>query len=196
MALIFSGNNLLGGGFAPTGSHRFTLVVLGVSAAAALSGFVAHEMAHKVAAQRRGYWAEFRASPYGLMMALVSSYIGFILAAPGATMVGGMSEVEARNWGRTSLAGPMTNAVFSAAFYAASIGAFLLGSSLTLWLLVLAFINGWFGTFNLFPFGLLDGRKVYRWSPGVWAASIALTSAATIVSMLALNVYASPFLGF
>jgi len=196
LLLVFSGNTYIGSGFAPSGFVGITPTLVVVAALAALTGFVAHEMAHKVAAQRRGFWAEFRASPYGLIMALVTSFIGFIFAAPGATMVGGISEVDRHSWGRTSLAGPMTNVVFAAIFYGASIAAYLAGSVLFVWLLVLAFINAWFGTFNLFPFGVLDGRKVYRWDPTVWAGAIALTGTAMVFTVLALYIYTTPLLGF
>jgi Zn-dependent protease len=194
LLLVFSGNTYLGSGFAPPGFLGISPTLVVVAATAALSGFAAHEMAHKIAAQRRGFWAEFRASPYGLIMALVTSFLGFILAAPGATVVGGISEVDRQSWGRTSLAGPMTNLGFAALFYGASVVAYELGSILFVWLLVLAFINAWFGTFNLFPFGVLDGRKVYRWDPKVWAGAIALTATAMAFTVLALYIYGTPLL--
>ena len=196
LLLLFSGNTYLGSGFAPPGFAGIDVTHVVVAALAALTGFVAHEMAHKVAAQRRGFWAEFRASAYGLGMALVTSFVGFILAAPGATMVGGISGIDRQSWGRTSLAGPMTNLLFAGVFYAAAIGTALLGSVLAEWMLVLAFINAWFGTFNLFPFGALDGRKVFLWDRAVWAGAITLTLAATVVTFLALYIFATPFLAF
>ncbi|HYA11079.1 MAG TPA: metalloprotease [Thermoplasmata archaeon] len=196
LLLVFSGNTYLGSGFAPPGFTGISVTLVVVAALAALTGFVAHEMAHKIVAQRLGFWAEFRASPYGLIMAAVTSFLGFILAAPGATMVGGISGIDRSSWGRTSLAGPMTNVTFAAVFYVASIAAYLLGSVLFVWLLVLAFINAWFGTFNLFPFGVLDGRKVFLWSRGIWAGAIALTLTAMVVTVLALYVYVSPLLSF
>ncbi len=194
LLLVFSGNTYLGSGFAPPGLHGITATLIAVAALAALSGFVAHEMAHKIVAQRLGYWAEFRASAYGLMMALVTSVLGFIFAAPGATVVSGMGEFDRRSWGRTSLAGPMTNLSFAALFYVASVGALALHSAVVVWLLVLAFINAWFGTFNLFPFGVLDGRKVFRWSRAVWGGAIALTGTAMVLTVLALYFYGTPLL--
>jgi len=77
------------------------LASLGVSALAALTGFVAHEMAHKVVAQRHGFWAEFRMSPAGLFFSLATALFGFLFALPGATVIGGMGNV--REWGRTSI---------------------------------------------------------------------------------------------
>jgi Zn-dependent protease len=194
LLLVFSGNTFLGSGFAPPGFTGISPTLIVISALAALTGFVAHEMAHKVVAQRLGFWAEFRASPYGLVMAGLTSILGFILAAPGATMVGGIGESDRSGWGRTSLAGPMTNVTFSAIFYVASIVEFRLGSVLFEWLLVLAFINAWFGTFNLAPFGVLDGRKVFSWNPGIWAGAIAITITAMVFAVLALYIYGTPLL--
>jgi Zn-dependent protease len=153
-------------------------VIVATSAAAAITAFVAHEMAHKVSAQRRGYWAEFRMSPPGLLVSLVTAYIGFLFAAPGATMIGGMSNPA--DWGRTSLAGPLTNFVFALLFLTASIGVSLLYPLESLFsgaLLFLAFINGWFGAFNMIPIGPLDGAKVFRWSKSVWVVSFLVFAA-------------------
>lgn len=149
------------------------LILIAVAGAAALSGFICHEMAHKISAQRRGYWAEFRMSPIGLLISVVTAAIGFLFAAPGATMIGGMASL--RDWGLTSLAGPATNCGFalvflSAAFLTGSIpGSEVAASSL----LFLAYINAWFAAFNMIPLGPLDGAKVLRWNRGVWAACFA-----------------------
>jgi len=143
-----------------------------VAAVAALTAFVAHEMAHKVSAQRGGYWAEFRWAPLWLAFSVLTSYLGFLLAAPGATVVGGMG--SSRDWGRTSLAGPLVNMGFALAFYAGSFAAWSFGSVVYFPLLVIAFFNGWFGALNLIPLGPLDGAKVLRWSVPNWVAAFAV----------------------
>ncbi|MCI4360605.1 MAG: hypothetical protein L3J91_02790, partial [Thermoplasmata archaeon] len=147
---------------------------LGVAALAALTGFVAHEMAHKVVAQRQGFWAEFRMSPAGLLFSLATALIGFLFALPGATVIGGMGDV--REWGRTSVAGPATNLVFGGAFLGAAFAVGQVWNAPDLWasLMFLAFVNGVFAAFNLLPFGPLDGRKVLRWSRAVWTLSFGL----------------------
>jgi Zn-dependent protease len=194
LLLVFSGNTYIDSGFALPGLRGITVTLAAVSALAALTAFVAHEMAHKVVAQRLGFWAEFRAWPTGLLMAAITAAAGFIFAAPGATMVGGIHDIDLRSWGRTSLAGPMTNLAFGALFYVASIGAYVDHNILFEWLLVLAVINAWFGTFNLLPFGPLDGHKVFRWSPARWAAGLALTVVMFAVSAVALYYVGSPLL--
>jgi Zn-dependent protease len=147
------------------------LVLVGVAATASLTGFILHELAHKIVAQRRGFWAEFRVSPMGLVLSLFTAYLGFLFAAPGATMVGGMGDPA--HWGKTSLAGPLVNfggaLLFLGTAFLAHGSVALLGAAPLL--LILAYLNGWFGAFNLIPVGPLDGAKVFRWSKGIWAVS-------------------------
>ncbi|MCI4369500.1 MAG: metalloprotease, partial [Thermoplasmata archaeon] len=117
-------------------------------AVAALTAFVAHEMAHKFSAQQHGFWAEFRMSPSGLFLSVVVALFGFLIAAPGATVVGGMGDV--REWGRTSLAGPVVNVAQGSLFLAGAAVAAGVGSDgWATTLLLLALLNGWFGAFNL-----------------------------------------------
>lgn len=157
-------------------------------ALATLSGFVAHEMAHKVTAQRYGFWSEFRFSPSGLLLSLVTSLFGFLFALPGATVVRGMGNTA--DWGKTSLAGPIVNLVEGTGF--ALLGAIgvaigtppiFFGSAL-----LLAFFNGWFATFNLIPFGPLDGAKVWRWHRALWVGCFVTSAIFTAAVFWYLNV--------
>jgi len=194
LVIILSGRGLLVSGsaglFAP-----ISLYFVGLAAAAALTGFIAHEMAHKLVARRLGYWAEFRMWPFGLFLSLITSLGGFLFAAPGATLVNGMPYSDVRGWGRTGLAGPVSNLFFAAGFYAASIVTFNLGSWLFAPLLFLAYINTLFATFNLLPIGPLDGSKVLRWSTGRWAAAFVVAAVALGVSYAGLS-YGSPLLAW
>lgn len=165
-------------------------IVFGLIAAA--TGFVAHEMAHKITAERYGFWAEFRLSAAGLLLSIVTALFGFIFAAPGATVVGGMGDV--REWGKTSLAGPAVNLAEGAAFIGIGALAAVVTHSNGLWpfFLLLAFINGWFATFNLVPLGPLDGRKVYRWDRTVWGAAIAVSAAFAATTLYLASVLPGP----
>ena len=55
------------------------IVMVGVGA-----GFILHELGHKFVSMKYGYWAEFKLWPQGLIFALISSFLGFVFAAPGA----------------------------------------------------------------------------------------------------------------
>src|SRR5687767_2455749 len=55
-----------------------------ISFLAVSSGFILHELAHKVIAQRYGHWAEFRTNAFGLLfpLLLVLMRSPFLFAAP------------------------------------------------------------------------------------------------------------------
>jgi Zn-dependent protease len=154
------------------------------------TAFVCHEMAHKVAAERMGYWAEFRWSPMGLVFSLFTSLFGFLFALPGATVVSGMADV--RQWGRTAIAGPATNLAFAGIFYAATLTLWSVGNTLWFWLLLVAYFNAWFAAFNLIPFGLLDGAKVLRWSSAVWGIAFAIAAVGAAVCLASIYLVHAP----
>jgi len=91
----------------------FTSAVVAVA-----SGVGLHEISHKIVAQRYGHWAEFRYSLRGLAMSFVFAFLGFLIGAPGATMVSG--NVTRDQNGRISAAGPVSNLVIGTAFMLAA----------------------------------------------------------------------------
>ncbi|MBI3858706.1 MAG: metalloprotease [Thaumarchaeota archaeon] len=141
------------------------------------SGFVLHELSHKFAAQRYGYWAEFRMWPFGLLLALGTSLIGFIFAAPGATYISG-TNITRRENGRISIAGPITNALVALIFFPflyAGGGWHLLGE-------IGVRINVFLALFNLLPVMPLDGSKVFSWNKAIWGV-IFVSMVATYASL-------------
>jgi Zn-dependent protease len=142
--------------------------------------FLAHEIAHKVAAQRRGLWAEFRLTMWGAALTLVSMLSPvFKIISPGAMMVSNSANLE--DMGRVSIAGPSVNMFLSAVLF----GGALFPSQFSEILLLAAFLNGFMAVFNLVPFGVLDGFKIFHWNKKIWAAmfvvSIALAAANYLV---------------
>ena len=192
LVLLLSGSGTIFGTNTTSSVFLVSPTIVLVAATAALTGFLLHEVAHKIVAQRRGFWAEFRYSILGLAISVFTAILGFLLAAPGATVVGGMN--DRGEWGRTALAGPSLNLVFGATFYGAALVTFYAGAPAFFWLLLLAFINSWFAAFNLIPIGLLDGAKVMHWSKGLWAGVFVLALAMAIVSWLACFWYVTPLL--
>ena len=167
-----------------------------ISAIGVGTGFLLHEMAHKYAAQRYGYWAEYRANFTGLIMVVILAFAGFIFAAPGAVMIRKISaapdvwqdpashelseEKAKREELVISLAGPMTNIVLVFFFFllmATGTTKVGLGASAASFAL---FINLSLAAFNLLPFGPLDGKKVFDSNRMVWAIVAIPTILATL----------------
>jgi Zn-dependent protease len=152
------------------------------------ASFLVHEMAHKIFSQRRGLWAEFRLTTWGAVLTLASVILPFKLISPGAVMIAGQAQLK--EIGEISIAGPVTNMAFSAVF---------LGASLAVapfpwwWLCVtLAMFNATIAVFNLIPFGILDGFKIYSWNKKIWALAFAASVALAVPAFY----LASPFMGF
>jgi len=136
-------------------------------------GFLLHELAHKVVAQRYGCFAEFRAFDQMLLLMILMSFLGFVLAAPGAVMISG--PVGKRRNGIISIAGPATNiilaAIFLLNFIFIPVGIVKVISSFGF------VINTWLALFNLIPLWNFDGKKVWDWSKAVWIAAVIITIA-------------------
>jgi Zn-dependent protease len=141
------------------------------------ASFFIHEIAHKVIAQREGFWAEFRLTFTGAILTLISVASPlFKIISPGAVMVAGFA--ERKTMGKISIAGPVTNIVLSALFIAGG----LVSTPYTLVLLLAAAFNAWIAVFNLIPFGILDGYKIFLWDKRVWAIAFTLSLVLTIFS--------------
>jgi len=124
------------------------------------TGFAFHEMAHKYTAQRYGLAAEFRRWDFGLLMAVISSFLGFLFAAPGAVHIFGYA--DEKTMVKTSVSGPATNFIIALI----SIGlSFFISSN---FLHFLAYFNLFLALFNLLPVPPMDGSKVLRYSPLLW----------------------------
>lgn len=159
-------------------------IVLGAFLAVA-TGFVLHELAHKVVAQRYGHWAEFRAQFPSLLLSLaVALFAGFLFAAPGAVMIQGA--VTRRENGLISLVGPGVN--FVIALIAFPFGrAINPGDPLPTVMGTIAVVNAGLCVFNLIPAGPLDGRKVWYWNPGVYIASMVAAVTLLVTTFLVLR---------
>lgn len=158
------------------------------SALAVGTGFLLHELAHKFIAQRYGYWAEYRANRNGLLIIIIMSLMGFILAAPGAVMICKMADPynestaysyrediymvqsKARReqlW--ISLAGPVTNIALASLFLSLLVSG-IMASEVSMNAVYFAFfINLYLAAFNLIPFGPLDGKKIFDANRLVWS---------------------------
>jgi Zn-dependent protease len=142
------------------------LLVFGASAVTVGVGFILHELAHKFAALRYGYWAEFRKDNLMLLVAVVMAALaGFVFAAPGATVISAPAPLSRRENGIISTAGPATNLVLAVPFVVLA----LTGGGLASVIGTMGWqVNGMLAAFNMLPVGPLDGKKILSWNPAVF----------------------------
>jgi Zn-dependent protease len=167
-------------GFDSLGQANWAFIFSALAIVITLS-FFTHEIAHKVTAQRRGLWAEFRLTVWGAVLTSLSILLPFKIISPGAVMISGPASMD--EIGKISISGPVTNIVLSTAFLGL---AFV--PSLDPWLswifAVGAFFNGYIAVFNLIPIGILDGFKIFRWNMKAWALAFTISVALTIMGFL------------
>jgi len=129
-------------------------------------GFIIHELSHKYFAQKFGCNAEFVANFQMLWVSLLLAFSGFIFIAPGAVRIKGFLSKE--KYGIVSLSGPLSNLVLSLVFIISNI----------IYPNIIAYygalVNAIFGLFNLLPFPMFDGIKVYKWNKKLYSISILL----------------------
>ena len=178
-SLILYREEIFAGGFA--GLLRYNPIYLVYSLVAVGMAFIFHELGHKIVAQRKGCWAEFRMWPVGLLLAVGMAMLtrgGFVFAAPGAVMISPAQKtrfgyaytlLNKEDIGKIGAAGPLVNIVQAAAF-----GVLALFSAFPLWSLA-AMVNAWLAIFNMIPFGMLDGAKIMRWNVGIWIGMLLLS---------------------
>src|SRR5690606_32810591 len=135
---------------------------------------------HKVIAQKRGMWAEFRLTTWGSLITLASVGLPIKLISPGAVMSSGAARLA--DTGKICIAGPLINMVLCAAF----LGGSIMANSLEMYTLCVlaAFINAIIAVFNLIPFGILDGFKIFRWNRKVWITAFTVAVALATPSFL------------
>lgn len=140
---------------------------LAVALSTAGIAFLLHELAHKVVAVHYDQVAEFRADTSMLFLAVMSSLLGFIFAAPGAVHHRG--RLTPKEHGHIALAGPVVNLALALVFLPAMAAGNLVGSPILSLIGARGVaINVFLAAFNLIPYGPLDGKTVIGWSKPVW----------------------------
>ena len=166
------------------------LVAFGIALLTVGIGFILHEMAHKFTAIRYGYWAEFHKDNSMLLVAVVlASLVGFVFAAPGATVIYANSAdgrgLSREQNGKISAAGPVVNLLlcipFAALLVIAGGHSSLNGNILAQMGLAGIQINAMIASFNMLPISILDGNKVFSWNIPVFLILI-LAAFGTLVA--------------
>ena len=153
-------------------------------------GFVFHELGHKYVAQKKGLWAEFRAWPAGLLLAIGMALIsrgGFVFAAPGAVVISPvkktrtgfvLKKLKREDVGHIGIIGSIINISIAAI---AAVIAFFTGFELAA---LTAQVNSWLAIFNMIPLSVLDGAKVWHWSKSIWAGFLLLCIAVFVLAVI------------
>jgi Zn-dependent protease len=141
-----------------------------------LATFMIHEMAHKLAAQRFGMWAEFRMTANGYYMSALAILFSIPIFGTGVVFTSGAKSMEED--GKVNLAGPFSNFLVASILVVISLLIFLLqGPMHFLALFVLRtgiILNAILGLFNMIPFQPFDGGTVRAWSKRIWAVQTVL----------------------
>ncbi|MGB9732447.1 MAG: site-2 protease family protein [Candidatus Micrarchaeia archaeon] len=164
------------------------LYFLPISFVAVSLSFILHELMHKYTAERFGAIAGFRTSPYGLAITLITSFFGFLIGVPGATMIYG--RFAKREEGIVSIAGPLTNFTIFVVFLLIGLLAFpnFLSNVLVTFspsdmfklsffqntVNMVLFISILLAFFNMLPIYPLDGSKVLRWNKYIFISVVAV----------------------
>lgn len=180
------------GGVTPTGFMIFfviSLLTVGM-------GFLLHELAHKFTAIKFGYWAQFRKDNQMLLVAVaLAALVGVVFAAPGATMIYGQQgrEMQKRENGIISVAGPVTNLLLCIVFFVIVVIGTMMGYGTVAGTNMVTFlifeigliglsVNAMIAFFNMLPVSVLDGRKILSWNPAIFAIVIVLAFVILLVS--------------
>ena len=131
------------------------------------TGFLLHELGHKIVAQRYGCFAEFRSFDSMLVFAVIMAiFTPFVFAAPGAVMIEG--KVNKRKNGLISAAGPIVNLALALIFLALIfLGLPKLFKEVALYGFM---INSWLALFNMLPLWQFDGYKIWKWNKIAYTA--------------------------
>lgn len=141
-------------------------------------GFLAHELSHRHFARKFGKHAEFRANNRMLIIAILMSFFGFIIAAPGAVLISGF--VSKREGGIIASAGPSANLILALIFLPL---VFVIPTIAYYGLM----INAWLALFNLIPFRGFDGHKIIEWSKPAYFTILIIAIILNIIHVIVPN---------
>lgn len=166
-SLLITGNNVISG---VINGFKLNILPYGIALSflGILTAFFVHELSHKFMAQRYGLWSEYRMFPKGLRLALIFGiFTPLVIAAPGTIMFRG----EPRNFeiGHIAVAGPLANIIIAGITYFLYRFIFFELNIVGVFIGFISLVNALLATFNLIPYGPLDGFKVIRWNGIIWS---------------------------
>jgi Zn-dependent protease len=148
-------------------------------------GFLCHELSHRYYARKFGKHAEFKANNMMLILAIVMSFLGFIIAAPGAVVISGF--VTRKEGGIIATAGPAANLVLALLFLP-FVFIFSHGSIPAFIAYIGLMINAWLALFNLIPFPGFDGHKIVEWSKPAYFIMLGIAIVINVIQVILPNI--------
>jgi Zn-dependent protease len=148
-----------------------------------VSAFLFHELGHRQVAVHFKLQTKFRLLTYGLLMTLLS-FGRFAL--PGAVVVLGLDKIS-RKTGLCKAAGPLVNLAYGLLLFLIS---FIIPKSLyplNLIFCIGAYLNFMLGSFNMIPFGILDGQNIWKWKKNVYFGLIGSLVPLLIITLVIIN---------
>ena len=145
-----------------------------------LTAFLFHELGHRQVAVHFKLQTKFRLLTFGLLMTLIS--LGNF-ALPGAVVVLGLEKIS-RKTGLCKAAGPFVNLVYGIVLFLIS---FIIPNYLYPLNYVFclgAYLNFMLGSFNMIPFGILDGQNIWKWKKKVYFGLIGALLPLLIITMV------------
>ncbi len=162
-----------------TGINSKLIISLPLTFLTAGIGFLLHELAHKYVAQRYRCWAEFRANNQALIIGVLLSFTGLVLAAPGGVYIRG---ANAKQHGRIAFAGPMMNVLLAILFY--GLTKLTIGPIFTSFAGYGLQINALLAVFNMIPFPPFDGYSVWQWNKFAYVLGMAAAGSLFLLTSL------------
>ena len=104
-------------------------------------------------------------------------------ALPGAVVVLGLDKIS-RKTGLCKAAGPSVNLVYGSILFLIS---FVIPNSLyplNYIFCIGAYLNFMLGSFNMIPFGILDGQNIWKWNKKVYLGLISMLLSLLITTMV------------
>jgi Zn-dependent protease len=161
------------------GTGQTLLFSIGIAALTVGLGFLAHELSHRYYARKFRMHAEFRANNLMLILAIIMSFLGFVIAAPGAVVISGF--VTRKEGGIIATAGPAANLIIALLFLPL---VFVIPTIAYYGLM----INAWLALFNMIPFPGFDGHRIVGWSKAAYFIMLAIAIILNVVQVVLPNI--------
>jgi len=161
--------------------------------------FICHELGHRQVAVHFSLQTKFRLLTFGMMLTFMSIAVSLfalitntppipIPALPGAVVVLGLDKIDKRT-GLCKTAGPLINLILGSILF---VICFYIPKELyplNFFFLLGAQVNFGLGTFNMLPFGILDGNNIVKWKKAVYFPLFAILITLLVITyVLSFNI--------